>query len=142
MKTFSSQLTILLNISSVSQTPLRSSLRNGMIGVDSPGSKMMGTSGEAFFRFRYWGALGNCVSSTAILNCSEVAVILPGVRPRLVAMMLKLFSILTDGSTVIRSHGLCESMMDSPISSAADAEDSADLVRRPIFLREDTAIAI
>jgi len=44
----------------------------------------------------------------AILLPFVVAMILAGVRPRFVAITVKLFSALLDGSTVIRTQGLSE----------------------------------
>ena len=80
---------------------------------------MIGTVGVADSSLSYSGTRGRYFSSTAMIVSSVVAVILAGVRPRFVAMMVKLFSMLRDGSTVINSQGLSEWMKDCAFSNAA-----------------------
>src|ERR1039458_2155121 len=95
-----------LYLSSESQRPLASSRQKGLIAVDSPGSRMIRVNGTSRFSSVYSGELGRCFSSIAILVRSAVSMILAGVRPRFVAMMVKLFSALGDGSTEIRIQDL------------------------------------
>jgi hypothetical protein len=99
-----------LYLSSESQSAFTSSRQNDLMAVDSPATRMIGTCGAFGSSLLYSGVPGRCLSSTAILVRSAVAVMRAGVRPRLVAMIVKLFSVLRDGSTVIRIHGLSELM--------------------------------
>lgn len=73
------------------------------------------------FRFllRILGRTGRCSSSMAIRVRSAWAIILAGVRPRFVAMIVKLFSLLGDGSTVTRIQGLSELMTACAFNNAA-----------------------
>jgi len=96
-----------LYLSSESQSPLTSSRQKGSMGVDSPGSKMIGVSGASVFCSLYSGVLEGASrrwQSCSIRGCDDPG----GVRPRFVAITVKLFSALLDGSTVIRTQGLSE----------------------------------
>src|SRR5580692_8616985 len=123
-KIFSSQFSIRLNCSPDPEIAGTSSREKALTGVDSPGIKVTGIIG-CDPCCSYAGVAGRCVSSDLMPTCSYIAMIVAGVRPLLVAMMVKLLGLLIVGSTDTRIHGRSESRMAFAVAKAAWEASSA-----------------